>query len=120
MKTIAKFGIGLCLTTALSFATTYRGQLMDASCYNQNASNRGEKIWVRCAPTQSTTSFAIHTRQGIRMLDASGNDKARAAFQSGALNRDKNTDMPVVISGARHGKTIAVDHIRARASTNTR
>src|SRR5215469_600380 len=99
MKTIAKFGIGLCLTTGLSFATTYRGQLMDASCYNQNPSNRGEKIWVKCAPTQSTTSFAIHTMRGTRMLDTAGNDKARVALQNGELNRDKNTDMPVVING---------------------
>lgn len=119
MRMIAKLGIGLCLTLGLGFASTYKGQLMDASCYKQNPSHQGEKTWVRCAPTPSTTSFAIHTMHGTRLLDNAGNDKARIALQNGQLNRDKNTDMPVVISGVRHGNTITVANIRARASNNT-
>jgi hypothetical protein len=116
MKTIAKIGAWLCLTAALSFGITmYRGQLMDASCYNQNPAEGG-KSWVRCAPTDSTTSFAIHSNGKVRMLDAVGNDKAEAAFKEGILKRDKNGDMPVVVAGWRHGNTIQVESIRARGS----
>ena len=154
MKTIAKLGMALCLTTGLSFGVTmYRGQLMDASCYSGNthstavssssstttttpansadrmnssstmsSSNTGnsyassEKAWVRCAPTASTTDFAIHTNGKIRMLDPAGNTKAETAFQNGDLKRDHNGDMPVVVDGHRHGNTIAVEGIRARGS----
>jgi len=117
MKTLCKFGAGLCLTAALSFGmTVYRGQLMDASCMNQTPSDSGGKSWVRCAPTGSTTSFAIHTNGKVRMLDAAGNDKAKAAYQQGDLKRDKNGDMPIVINGTRHHNTIQVESIRARGS----
>jgi hypothetical protein len=116
MKIVAKLGIGLCLTAALGLAmTTYRGQLMDASCYSQNSSS-GEKIWVQCAPTETTTSFAIHTNGKVRLLDPAGNEKALSALKGEILKRDKNTDMPVVIDGWRHGNTIKVEGIRARGS----
>ena len=115
MGTLVKLGSCLCLAAALSFGmTTYRGQLMDASCYNQN--HQTGKAWVSCAPTASTTSFAIHTNGKVRMLDAGGNAKAETAFKQGDLKRDKNGDMPVVIAGTRHGNTIAVESIRAHGS----
>jgi len=82
MKTLVRFGIGLCCTIGLSFGLTwYRGQLMDASCYNQNQNNMAGKIWVKCAPTASTTTFAIHANGKVRMLDDAGNAKAMAAFK---------------------------------------
>ncbi|HTS24704.1 MAG TPA: hypothetical protein VMH81_02450 [Bryobacteraceae bacterium] len=118
MRTILKCGAFLCFAAALSFGApvVYRGQLMDAGCYNQNQSQSGEKSWVRCAPQGSTTSFAVHTNGRVRMLDQAGNDKAEAAFQHGDLKRDRNGDMPVVIYGSRHGNTIMVESIRARGS----
>lgn len=118
MRMISTLAMGLCLTAALGFGMTqYRGQLMDASCYNnQNSSPSAEKSWVRCAPTASTTNFAIHTNGKVRMLDAVGNDRAETAFNSGVLKRDRNGDMPVVISGVRHGNSIRVESIRARGS----
>jgi hypothetical protein len=117
MRTIAKLGMGLCLIAAFSFALTmYRGQLMDASCYNQNHATAGEKVWVQCAPTAATTAFAIHANGNIRMLDDAGNNKAMAAFKDGALKTDRNGDMPVTIDGYRHGNTIKVEGIRARGS----
>lgn len=116
MKTIAKIGIGLCFTALLSLALTmYRGQLIDASCYNQNPSAQG-KAWVRCAPTAATTAFAIHTEGSIRMLDDAGNVKAETALKDGDLKRDKNGDMPVVVDGWRQGNAIKVEGIRARGS----
>ncbi len=120
MGTLTKLGMGLCFTAALSFGVTfYHGQLMDAACYNQNRANTGEKIWVQCAPTTSTTSFAIHTEGKVRMLDDAGNNKAEVAFQQGDLKRDRNGDMPVVIDGSRTGNTIKVEGISARGSNIT-
>lgn len=116
MKTIAMLALSFGMAAASAGAVTmYRGQLIDAACYQQNQSS-GEKVWVTCAPTASTTTFAIHTDGKIRMLDAAGNEKAKAAFQQGLLKRDANTDMPVVIDGYRHGDTIQVEGIRARKS----
>jgi hypothetical protein len=117
MRTIALFGMAFCLTAALGFSVTmYRGQLMDAGCYNHNSSAGGEKVWVKCAPSGTTTHFAIHTNGKIRMLDAGGNDKALTAYRSGILKRDKNGDMPVRIDGYRHGNTIKVEGLRASGS----
>ena len=118
MRPIKKLGIGLLFTAALGFGFTtytYRGQLMDASCYNQNPSS-GDKAWVRCAPTNSTTDFAIHTNGKVRMLDAAGNQKAETALKEGDLKRDPNGDVPVVVAGWRHGNTIKVESIRAHKS----
>jgi hypothetical protein len=116
MRPIAKLGMCLCLMAGLSFGITlYKGQLMDASCYNQNPSHTG-KSWVRCAPTDSTNSFAIHTNGKVRMLDSSGNDKAEKALKQGDLKRDPNGDMPVAVLGHRHGNTIKVESIRAKGS----
>jgi len=120
MKTLVRFGIGLCCTIGLSFGLTwYRGQLMDASCYNQNQNNMAGKIWVKCAPTASTTTFAIHANGKVRMLDDAGNAKAMAAFKEGTLKVDSNGDMPVKIDGYRHGNTIQVEGISARGSNVT-
>ncbi|HTX38191.1 MAG TPA: hypothetical protein VME43_24340 [Bryobacteraceae bacterium] len=118
MSTFAKLGMGLCLTAGLSFGITimYTGQLMDASCYNQNRTENGGKPWVQCVPTSSTTNFAIHTDGRVRMLDAAGDTKAEAALQEGALKLNKKGDMPVVIDGSRHGNTIDVEGIRSPGS----
>jgi len=120
MRTLLTLGSGLCLMAGLSFGVTmYRGQLMDASCYNQNQSVTGQKAWVRCVATPSTTNFAIHTRGRIRMLDNQGDYKAEAAFQDGLLRVDKRGDIPVTIDGRRHGNTIRVEGIEARGSNTS-
>jgi hypothetical protein len=116
MKTIAMLVLSFGMAASAGAVTMYRGQLVDAACYQQNSSDSTGKIWVTCAPTASTTTFAIHTDGKIRMLDSAGNDKALAAFRQGLLKRDANSDMPVVIDGYRHGNTIQVEGIRARGS----
>ena len=121
MKIVIQLGIVLGLAAGIAFAVDmedpnmFHGQLIDASCYNQNQSSTG-KIWVTCAPTTSTTAFAIHAEGKILMLDANGNSKAQTAMLENTLKRDPNTDMPVVIDGWRHGDTISVEGIRARGS----
>ena len=131
MRIIAKLGTGLCFTGALAFGLTeYRGQLMDASCYNGNSSmstsadraastaktTSGEKAWVRCAPTDTTTSFALHTNGKVRMLDTAGNEKATSAMKQGLLKKDNDGDMHVIVDGKRDGNTIKVESIRAHKS----
>ncbi len=117
MSTIGRLGMGLCLTAGISFGVTmYRGQLMDASCYNQNRTETGAKAWVQCVPTASTTNFAIRTDGRVRILDAAGDSKAEAAFQEGALKLNRKGDMPVIIDGSRRGNTIAVEGIRSPGS----
>jgi len=117
MKNLLRIGIGLGLTVGLGFAIEmFRGQLVDASCYNQNSSQTQGKIWVRCAPTAASTAFAIHAWGKIRMLDAAGNTKVQAAMKEGILKRDNNGDMPVVIDGSISGNTIKVEGVRARGS----
>jgi len=122
MKIVITVGIAMGLAAGLGFAIDrddpdmFHGQLMDASCYNQNQTSDTGKIWVTCAPKDSTTSFAIHTDGRIRMLDAAGNSKAQTAVQQNMLKRDPNGDMPVVIDGWRQGDTIQVEGIRARGS----
>ena len=117
MKKFLELGLGLCLAAGAGFGLTmYRGQLMDAACYNQNQSKTGEKVWVQCAPTNTTTSFAIHTNGRVRMLDDRGNTKAEAALQQNLLKSDKNGDMPVTVAGWRHGNTIRVSYIQGHKS----
>ena len=122
MKTITKIAIGFCLTTALSFGMQeWHGKLMDANCYNQNASAKtsGERIVVTCAPTSSTTTFAFKYGGKVRMLDAAGNDKAAAAVQQGLVKTGKDNDVDVAINGTRHGNTIKVESIRGHKSNTS-
>ena len=115
MKTLVRVGIGMCCIVAASFGITmYRGQLMDASCYQQNQAN--EKVWSQCVPTATTTTFAVHANGSVRMLDDAGNQKAMTALKEGNLKVDKRGDMPVTIDGSRQGNTIKVEGIRARGS----
>ena len=105
------------MVAGLGFAITpYHGQLMDASCYSQMGKQAEGKAWVQCAPTQATTTFAIHADGKVRMLDNGGNAKASEALEQGILKRDNNGDMPVVVMGYRHGNTIKVESIRAHGS----
>ena len=99
--------------------TMYRGQLMDASCYNQNRETTGKKVWVQCVPSASTTSFALRANGKVRMLNDAGNNKAMAAYQEGLLKINKRGDMNVTVDGSRHGDTINVEGISARGSNTS-
>jgi hypothetical protein len=119
MKTITSIGMGLCLTAGLTFGMEqYHGKLLDANCYHQNASskNGSEKIAVMCAPTNSTTDFAIQTNGKIRMFDAAGNAKAATAVQEGLVKKGKDSDVDIAIYGTRHGDTIKVESVRGHRS----
>lgn len=123
MRTLGTLGAWLSLTAALSFGATdhtppaaeeYRGHLLDTACVSRNPG--GEKAWVKCAPTATTSRFSIYTSGKLRTLDTRGNVKAGAAMQQGELRVDKDGDMSVILMGREHHKTIEVESIRAHKS----
>lgn len=103
MKTIAKLGIAFCLAGAFSYGAVYRGaKLLDASCYDQNGKVRHEGS--KCAPSASTTNFAMETRYGkIYKLDAMSNQKAQQAVEQGVVKADRRGDFRARITGKREG-----------------
>ncbi len=90
----------MCFAGGLCYAENFSGKLMDASCYNTNkvaSKESGHKTYTSiaktCAPTASTSMFAVRVTGSARgadvgntiKLDDSGNAKAAAALQSGAF-----------------------------------
>ncbi|GEM_PF-790679 len=125
MRTFAKLGLTLCAAGILCYAENFSGKLIDASCYeNSQSSNRTAtsadrsspgKLDKECAPTASTSSFAIETSgKKVYKLDHAGNTKATEAMQSGALKPDDDGDVHVSVSGSRSGDTLKVDSIAGK------
>jgi hypothetical protein len=112
MKTIAKLGIVFCLAGAFSYGAVYRGaKLLDASCYDQNGKVRHEGS--KCAPTASTTNFAMETRNGkIYKLDAMSSVKAQQAVENGVVKANSHGDFRARITGKREANGfVMVDSI---------
>src|SRR5215469_10692569 len=100
MRTI-KLGLMLCLAGALSFGAVWRGaKLLDASCFAENG--RARRLGSMCAPTESTTSFAMETQVGhFYKLDALSNEKAEKAFQGGGIRPNSHGDFRARLTGLR-------------------
>ena len=121
MKTITGIATAFLFCAGMSFGMTvqYHGKLLDANCYNQNGASKhvnGERMVVSCAPTASTSEFAIRTNGKVRMFDTAGNEKAAAAIRDGLVKPGKDHDVDVAIYGSRHGNTIKVESIRNHKS----
>ncbi len=124
MKTLIKLTTLFGLAASLSFADNWTGKLIDSACHDRQAAPGGQPGGApaqpgqakggseACAPTATTTSFAIQTADGkVYKLDAPGNSKAMAAFKSdGAKSKDGN----VSVSGDLEGTTIKVDSVDYR------
>jgi len=111
MRTI-KLGLMLGLAGAMSFGAVWRGaRLLDASCYGENGKVR--HIGSMCAPTESTTSFAMQTQIGhVYKLNALGNEKAEKAFQDGVIKPNRHGDVRARITGRRQSNGfVAVNSI---------
>ncbi len=114
MKTMGKLGMTLCCAAALSFGATWNGKLMDASCYDSHKTAGGprEKLTEVCAPTASTTNFAIRTSTGkVYKVDDASNSKLANDVQSGALKPDKDGDMHALVTGRRRAGIVSVNSV---------
>lgn len=98
---------GLCL------AETFNGKLIDASCASQQQST------ATCAPTSSTTAFALEVSGKLYKLDDTGNSKAAEALKSQA-NRESNPDsaqqaaVTARVRGTLEGDILKVEAIQVR------
>ncbi len=103
----------LCCAAALSYGTTWNGRLMDASCYdNHKAARAHEKLTEVCAPTASTTNFAIRTATGrVYRVDDTSNSKLATDVQSGVLKADNNGTMRALITGHRRAGVVSVNSV---------
>ena len=123
MKMITKTGLAICFAGALCYAENWNGKLIDATCYDNSTSKttsssdhtaRG-KLEKECAPTSTTSSFAIQTSKStVYKLDSAGNAKAVAAMQAGTFKSDSDGDVHVSVSGTLQGNTVKVDSIQGK------
>ena len=107
--------IGLAtICAALSFAESFSGQLIDASCTSAKQATQ-----AACQPTSSTAAFAVNVGGQIYKLDNAGNAKAVDALKSRA-DRSTNPDsmqrsaVVVKISGTKEGDTIQVETLEVQ------
>jgi len=112
MRRILTMGAAALFMSALAFAETYSGKLVDASCAQQ------QKDAV-CNPTASTAAFALQV-SGEKMLtlDADGNKKAAQALRdsNNGADRAKDPNAPdsqvtATIQGTVSDSEIKVDSI---------
>jgi hypothetical protein len=109
-----------CLASALSFAGSWFGWLVDSKCYaalERNKSpadtlsyvDRNKSDEVRyCRPNAKTKSFAVVDQDGLSFnLDASGNAKAAELVRSAG----KKSVGGVMVTGEKAGNTLKVDSI---------
>jgi len=97
----------------LGLAETFNGKLIDASCVAQ------QKASDSCAPTDSTTMYALDVSGKVYKLDDTGNGKAADAIKNQA-NRQANPDstkktvVAAKVNGTLDGDVIKVDTIEVR------
>jgi hypothetical protein len=107
------------LSSALSFAGTWSGTLVDAGCWGYlkhkdaaSYSERDRNLDARqCSPKAKTKSFAVLTPEGQALnLDAAGNAKASAL----AKEAHRKAPIKVVVNGESNKKnSIEVSSISA-------
>jgi hypothetical protein len=107
MKLSYRLGTLFVFVSALAWAETWTGRLVNANCADP------QKIEA-CTPSNSTTSFALYAGEKMYKFDAEGNKKAAAAFEksrSGA-ERAKDPDSPDQGVTATVNGTMARDQIK--------
>lgn len=123
MRTLVKLAIPLCLGAA-SYAETWNAKLLDANCAEENSpqttqtSDRKsrERLAKNCAPTASTTAYAIESSGGkVYKLDPAANSIVASEIQSGAIKPDNDGDVHVKVTGTLRGDTIKLDNIAGHA-----
>ena len=109
-RTLLSFGV-LMFAAALAYAETWTGRLLDANCATRQTT-------APCAPTSSTTGFAVEVNGKILKLDSEGNKKAAEAFKSynSGAERAKEpnsqySQVTATVNGTMKGNQIKVDSI---------
>lgn len=130
MRRLATLAAALCFAGGLASAATFTGRLMDADCYNTNKVNSQENghktyrsITKTCAPTASTSNFAVRITGSATgslvgntvKLDDSGNTQATTEMQSGTLKLAKDGTVHVRVSGKILGETFQTTSVRSTA-----
>jgi hypothetical protein len=100
----------------LSFGANFNAKLLDASCASSATSGgqkaSAEKLEKSCAPTASTTTFAVMEKGKTYALDAKGNEMAASAMKNGSIKPDKDGDVHVSINGTMEGSSLKVDSLK--------
>lgn len=112
----------LCLSSALGFAGTWSGTLVDARCWGFSENDVGQKATLQyvdrdrnlevrlCAPGAKTKTFAVIPPDGIGLtLDANGSAKAAELMKT----EPKHAVIGVTVSGERSRNTIQVSSLAA-------
>ncbi len=115
----------LAFSSAVTFAATWSGPLVDSKCYaaeERNVNPTDTETFVDrdggneiryCSPTHKTKSFALIAADGRELnFDSAGN--AKAAEMVGNVNKRRR--LVVEVSGEMSGDTIKVDSISAAPS----
>jgi hypothetical protein len=115
MKTIGKFGILLGLAAVFCYGEVWQAKVLDASCYDSRKATEhksGENLARECAPTASTTDFAIQNSDGkVYKVNSSGSAELAKDMRDGVLKKDKDGDVHANITGSREGETVNVTSI---------
>lgn len=87
MRNVIKSALLLSVASALCFADSWTGKLIDASCKAKGDSNTQS---MSCAATAATTAFGIELSDGrVLNLDADGNMKAAEALKTNKTSNQK-------------------------------
>jgi hypothetical protein len=112
MKLIAKLGIAAALATGCSYAETWTGKLVDATCFPK------EEQPAKCDASKGTMNFGIQTADGkILKFDANGNIKTGVVL--GGFPDAKGPSVMVTgtlmtVSASENEKVLKVDTIEIR------
>jgi len=117
---MTRLSLLFCLWSALSFAGSWSGVLVDSKCYDSEQRNvnptdtmtavdRDVNLGIRyCSPKQKTKSFALVQSDGSTFqLDSAGNTKAAELVAT----TGKRPRFAVAVTGEMDKSTIRVDSI---------
>jgi hypothetical protein len=111
MRRVYRLSAFLVIASALAFAETWSGKLIDAGCADPQKTEA-------CVPTASTAAFAINAAGKVLKLDAAGNTKAAEAMKARENSADRaknaNREITATVQGTASEDTIKVDSIELR------
>jgi hypothetical protein len=99
-----RFVIAASVFSALAFAESWNGTLVDVMCKGKDLAGHTTKCALGCAKS----GFAVVLSDGkFLKLDEGGNGKALAALKA----TEKEKDLKVKVTGKLDGETIQVDSL---------